>query len=86
MAKAKTNGTTAKTKTCPVTRSQFRKGAKPMKAQLGDQPLALMTKEFASGTFGWFTNGQSVVDIDGVPCKVTFQVQVFVANSKDAAE
>lgn len=82
--KAKPAKDQAEQKKCAITREQFRKGAKPLKASINDIPLAVMTKEFDTGTLGWFANGQSVVEIDGTPVKVTYMVQVFVANSKQA--
>lgn len=71
---------------CAITKGQFRKGAKPMRASINGVETVANVKEFASGTLGWFANGSTVVEIDGVPVKVTFQIQAFVANSKDAAE
>ena len=70
----------------PVTRKKFREAAKPIPAKLGDMPLAVMPKEFETGTLGFYTTGSTVVEIDGVPMKATFMVQVFISNSKVATE
>lgn len=78
--------TEAKPSKCAITKTQFRKGAKPLRASVNGTETVANVKEFASGTLGWFANGSTVVEIDGIPTKVTYQIQLFVANSKNAAE
>lgn len=91
--KAAAGGDKAK-KVCPITRKQFSEGAKPLTLTIEGPGIkhpvqvVLGTKEFKGkdgngGTLGWFANGQAVVEIDGIPTKVTFQGQVYVANSKE---
>lgn len=84
MAKQATNAKAKGEKKSPVTRDQFKKGAKPMMAKIGDVPVAVMPREFSTGTLGWFANGATVIEVDGVPCKVTYSVQLYIANSKEA--
>ncbi len=68
---------------CVITREQF-KTASPLTAAVNGGAVALGTKEFGTGTLGWFGNGKTVVVIDGVPCSVNFQIQAFIAKSKNA--
>ena len=60
-------------KVCPVTRAQFKAGAKPIIAQVNGQSVLMDVKEFSSGTFGWFANGNIIITIGDVPVKVSFQ-------------
>ncbi len=83
-AAAKTDAAPATGKECPVTKEQWAKGKKPLLATVAGVQIVLNPKDFDSGTLGWFGNGSFIADIDGVPVKVTFQVQGFVPNSKNA--
>ena len=48
----------AKKSVCPVTRSEFRGRARPVTVTIGDVPMAVPTKEFSTGSFGWYLNGE----------------------------
>lgn len=81
MAKTKSESTPVKAKTeCPVTREQF-KSAPP--AVVIDK-VALLRKEFSTGTMGYFTQIEATVEINGVPVKMKGNAQVYIANSKEA--
>jgi len=85
MAKSNKSNTSENVeKLCVVTRDQFRKGAKPLTGKVGETPLAIVPKEFDTGTLGWFTNGKTIVEINGIPVNVSFMVQLFIPHSKDA--
>lgn len=71
---------------CPVSRGEFVGAAKPLTVIINGIPYAASVKLFSTGSFGWYLNGQTVVEVDGVPCKVQIGLNLTVANSKDAAE
>ena len=91
MAKGKigVHGTDAETgrgkekgeKKCVITRDQFRQHA-PAAVTV---PATVATKkEYATGTLGYFAQVSMVVEVDGVPTKMTGNCQLYVANSKEA--
>lgn len=90
MAKGKVgvHGTDAETgrkdkKACPITKTQFREKA-PNAVSAGN--VALLKKEFATGTLGYFAQISVTVEVDGVPVKLTGNAQLYVPNSKEAGE
>src|SRR5712691_11888179 len=60
----------AKKSICPITRSQFRDRAKPVTITINDVPMVVPTKEFSTGSFGWYLNGKTVIEIDGKSVQV----------------
>jgi hypothetical protein len=73
----------AKKSACPVTRSQFRAKAKPVTIIIGDVPMVVPTKEFSTGSLGWYLNGKTVLDIDGTPVTVQLGLNLTVIGSKE---
>jgi len=73
----------AKKSICPVTRSQFRDRAKPVTVTINDVPMVVPIKEFSTGSFGWYLNGKTVVDIDGTPVQVQLGLNLTVIGSKE---
>lgn len=83
MAKKDTTTATTPAKTkCPITVEQFRKSATPMTVKIGESMLAANTKEFSTGSFGWFANDKITVLLDGVPVKVQVGINLTVVGSK----
>jgi hypothetical protein len=76
----------AKKSTCPVTRGQFRSRARPVTITVGDVPLVAPTKEFSTGSFGWYLNGKTTIDIDGSPVQVQLGLTLTVIGSKELPE
>jgi hypothetical protein len=68
---------------CPVSREQFRAGAKPVMVKIGDVPLAAMVKEFGTGSLGWFLNGKTVIEVGGVACEVQIGLNLTIVHSKE---
>lgn len=66
-------------KACVITRAQFQKAPMAIKVE-----CAVIKKEFESGTLGYYAQISTTVEIDGLPVKMNGQVQLFIANSKDA--
>lgn len=73
----------AKKSSCPVTRAQFRAAAKPVTVTLGSVPLVADPKEFSTGSLGWYLNGKTVVEIDGVHVSVQIGLNLTVVGSKE---
>jgi hypothetical protein len=89
MAKKTTTPAAKKTKApaaaCPVSLEQFRAQAKAIVVQIGDEKKMLMTKEFASGSYGWFTNEKITLMVGDTPVKVQCNLQMIIVGSKPSA-
>jgi hypothetical protein len=68
---------------CPVTREQFRAGAKPVTVTINGAPLVADPKEFSTGSLGWYLNGKTVVEINGVPVSVQIGMNLTIVGSKE---
>jgi hypothetical protein len=68
---------------CPITREQFRSGAKPVSITVGDVPMIVPTKEFSTGSLGWYLNGKTVIEIDGTPVQVQLGLTLTIIGSKE---
>ena len=68
---------------CPITRAQFRTGAKPVTVTINGAPLLADPKEFSTGSLGWFLNGKTVIEVDGVPVSVQIGLNMTVVGSKE---
>ena len=73
----------AKKTTCPITREQFREGAKPITVTIGAIPLVADPKEFSTGSLGWYLNGKVVVEVNGVPVSVQIGLNLTIVGSKE---
>lgn len=69
-------------KKCPVTKEQFMKGAKPLMADINGNKMAVSPKEFSTGSFGFYGNGKSVIEIDGVAVACQVAVTITAIGSK----
>src|SRR5262245_6064244 len=74
--------TMAKT-TCPINRADFRAKAKPVAVTIGNVPFQAIVKEFSTGSLGWFLNGKTTIEIDGVPVSVQIGMNLTVVGSKE---
>lgn len=82
MSTSTTNGSVRKT-VCPVSRQQFQAGAKPLAVSIEGQLLQVPTKEFSTGSLGWYLNGKAVIQIDGKSVQVQLGLTVTVIGSKE---
>jgi len=73
----------AKKTNCPVTRIQFRTQAKPVTVTINGQPQMAEVKEFSTGSLGWYLNGKTVVEIEGVPVAVQIGLNLTIVGSKE---
>jgi hypothetical protein len=69
---------------CPVTKTQFVEKAQPMRVSINGQEMLAEVKEFSTGSFGWYMNGKTVVEIDGKAVSVQIGMNLTVVGSKEA--
>jgi hypothetical protein len=69
---------------CPVSREVFRaKAPRTLAITINGKPVAAEYKEFNTGSMGWFLNGKTTVDVDGVPCSVQIGLNLTLVGSKE---
>jgi len=73
----------AKKTNCPITRSEFREKARPVTVSINNVPLQAEVKEFSTGSLGWYLNGKTSIEVDGVPVSVQIGMNLTVVGSKD---
>jgi len=69
---------------CPVSLSQFLEKAEPLKVVINGQEFLAEVKSFSTGSFGWYINGKTSVQIDGKPVSVQIGMNLTVVGSKEA--
>ena len=69
-------------KKCVISRKTFVDKAKPLSIKINDVLHSGDLKEFATGSFGWMSQGKITVEIDGVPVKVQMNCLFTVVDSK----
>jgi hypothetical protein len=74
----------AKKTTCPVSREDFLAKAKPVAVTIGGNTMTADVKEFKTGSLGWYLNGKTTIEIDGVPVAVQIGLNLTVVGSKPA--
>jgi hypothetical protein len=70
-------------KSCPLSRAEFRAKAKPVKVEINGIPMSAEVKEFSTGSFGWYLNGKTAIDVGGTPVSVQIGMNLTVVGSKD---
>jgi hypothetical protein len=70
---------------CPVTATQFLEKATPLKISINGQDMLAEVKSFSTGSFGWYLNGKTVIEIDGKAVSVQIGMNMTVVGSKEAA-
>jgi hypothetical protein len=74
----------AKKTTCPISRADFHAKAKAITITIGGVPHLAEVKEFSTGSFGWYLNAKTVLDINGVAVPVQINSSFIVVGSKEA--
>lgn len=69
--------------TCPVTRKQFRDTAKQVTVTINGVPHSAVVKEFSTGSFGWYLNGKTTIEVDGIAVPVQIGMNMTVVGSKE---
>jgi hypothetical protein len=73
----------SKKTTCPITREQFRSGAKSVEVVINGVPLIAEVKEFSTGSLGWYLNGKTSVQVGGTPVSVQIGMNLTIVGSKE---
>ncbi|MBP6631281.1 MAG: hypothetical protein KBG28_10345 [Kofleriaceae bacterium] len=70
---------------CPVTQAQFLEKAEPLKIVINGSEMLAEVKAFSTGSFGWYLNGKTTVQIDGKAVSVQIGMNMTIVGSKEAA-
>lgn len=70
---------------CPLTQSQFLAKAEPLKIGINGQEMLAEVKAFSTGSFGWYLNGKTVIQVDGKAVSVQIGMNLTIVGSKEAA-
>jgi hypothetical protein len=73
----------AKKTTCPISRKDFLSHAKPLTIKIGEVTLTATPREFSTKSLGWYLNGKTSIDVNGVPVAVQIGLNVTVVGSKE---
>jgi flagellar basal body L-ring protein FlgH len=80
---ARSENVATRKKECPITKAAFFEAAKAITANLGGSPIAVMPKEFSTGSFGWNASGKIPVEVGGTVVQVQLSVNLIVVGSKE---
>ena len=69
---------------CPVSATRFMEHATPLKISINGQDMLAEVKSFSTGSFGWYLNGKTVIEIDGKAVSVQIGMNMTVVGSKEA--
>ena len=69
--------------TCPITRQQFTTGAKPVEVTINGNRMTAHPKEFSTGSLGWYLNGKTEIDVNGVMVTVQIGMNLTIVGSKE---
>ena len=58
--------------------------ATPLKITINGQDMLAEVKSFSTGSFGWYLNGKTVIEIDGKAVSVQIGMNMTIVGSKEA--
>ena len=73
----------AKKTICPVSRKDFHAHAKPLAIKVGETPMVAEVREFSTGSLGWYLNGKTSIEVNGVPVSVQIGLNLTIVGSKE---
>ncbi len=73
----------AKKTTCPITRAQFREGARPVEIVINGQTMTVPVKVFSTGSLGWYLNGKTTINVGGQSVPVQIGLNLTIVGSKE---
>jgi len=79
---ATNNGPRPKTE-CPISRSEFRQGARPVTVTINGVPMLAAVKEFSTDSFGWYLSGKVMVEVNGIAVPVQIGINLTCIGSKE---
>ena len=68
---------------CPISRDQFKHGARPVEVTISGQRMDAPVKLFKTGSLGWYLNKRITVDVAGQPVEVQVGLNLTIVGSKD---
>jgi hypothetical protein len=68
---------------CPISRADFAMKAEPIAVTIDGKEVEAEVKHFSTGSFGYFFNGKTTVEVDGVRVPVQVNLLVMAIGSKD---
>jgi hypothetical protein len=71
---------------CPITHADFRAHAKPLTIKIDGADFHVPTKEFSTGSLGWYLNGKTTVEINGKRVQVQIGLNLTIVGSKELAK
>lgn len=69
--------------TCSITRDDFRNQAHPVEITIGGVPMTAETKEFSTGSLGWYLNNKVTLRIGDKPVTVQIGLNLTIVGSKE---
>jgi hypothetical protein len=69
---------------CPITRADFLAKAQPITIELAGFPVTAEPREFSTGSFGWYVNAKSPIEVDGKKLSVQVGMNLIVVGSKES--
>jgi hypothetical protein len=73
----------AKKTTCPISRKDFIAHAQAISVKVGDIPMSAIVKEFSTGSLGWYLNGKTNIEVNGVAVPVQIGMNMTIVGSKE---
>jgi hypothetical protein len=73
----------AKKTICPISREEFRSGAKPVKVVIDGAEQQAEVKEFSTGSLGWYLNGKVTIEVGGKRVPVQVGMNLTIVGSKE---
>jgi hypothetical protein len=71
-------------KKCAISREQFSTNAQPVTVTINGKELTAEVKEFSTGSFGWYLNAKTDVQVGDKKVPVQIGMNLTVVGSKDA--
>jgi hypothetical protein len=66
-----------------ITREQFRTAAKPITVVINGKEFKVPKKEFSTGSLGWYLNGKTEIEVNGVAVTVQVGMNLTIVGSKE---
>jgi hypothetical protein len=71
---------------CPISRADFLAKAEPLQITVGNQTVTADPREFSTGSFGYYVNTKTNVQIDGKNVTLQVGMNLIVVGSKEAGK
>jgi hypothetical protein len=68
---------------CPVSRKQFKEKAPAVQVTINGVNFSVPSREFSTGSLGWYLSGKTNIEVDGKPVSVQIGLNLTVVGSKE---